>query len=65
MCVIAFETKFTAVKHPGFLVSCLNFLIFFLYTLKDGLDQVYYYYYYYYYYYCCCCCCCCNWPLGC
>jgi hypothetical protein len=30
MRVIDFETQFTAVLHPGSLVSCHNFLIFFL-----------------------------------
>jgi hypothetical protein len=31
MRLIAFETQFTAVLHPGFLVSCHNFLVLFLY----------------------------------
>jgi hypothetical protein len=31
MRLIAFENQFTAVLHPGALVSCHNFLILFLY----------------------------------
>jgi hypothetical protein len=34
MCVIAFETQFTAVLLPGSLVSYHNFLIFFLYLKR-------------------------------
>jgi hypothetical protein len=40
MRVIAYETQFTSILHPGSLVACYNFL-YFSYTLKDGLDQVY------------------------
>jgi hypothetical protein len=39
MRLIAFETQFTSVLHPGSLVSFHNFLIFF-YTLTTYLDQV-------------------------
>jgi hypothetical protein len=34
MSVIAYETQFTSVLHPGSLVSCHNFLIFFLYLKR-------------------------------
>jgi hypothetical protein len=34
MRVIAFETQFTAVLHPGSLAYCHNFLIFFLYLKR-------------------------------